>query len=378
MAGKSTIPEGIISEFRKKTKELGINIDLKNLEERINKNTSHTDAFPEIFQFEYGSEKDLHDVMKLLTELWNNYPREEFCGKTPDQVFNECGKEEVRIRKLLASELMNNINPKDFSSKKEFRKAVDDFQKKWLKTPRKDMGGKAPVNIILEERQKRGNSAKGLRVRSQITMVDADEETIESFFEDVPEKALLKNIFKKEEEYANVLGSIEFFIAQYYLINPEIIDKDVTMALKNFRQDYDDSFESGSIECAIRDGALVGLEEYTKERKISKHEFLLVIDYVLTAISNRNWTGDSRAYLKWICNFFGLLKGSAKDSYERGYASLGRDLGISKEQLSVLKDPPSEISDEAAESAADMVKVGRNAPCPCGSGKKYKKCCLKI
>ena len=24
-----------------------------------------------------------------------------------------------------------------------------------------------------------------------------------------------------------------------------------------------------------------------------------------------------------------------------------------------------------------MVKIGRNAPCPCGSGKKYKKCCLR-
>jgi len=23
-----------------------------------------------------------------------------------------------------------------------------------------------------------------------------------------------------------------------------------------------------------------------------------------------------------------------------------------------------------------MAKIGRNAPCPCGSGKKYKKCCL--
>ena len=22
------------------------------------------------------------------------------------------------------------------------------------------------------------------------------------------------------------------------------------------------------------------------------------------------------------------------------------------------------------------MKVGRNEPCPCGSGKKYKKCCL--
>jgi uncharacterized protein YecA (UPF0149 family) len=23
-----------------------------------------------------------------------------------------------------------------------------------------------------------------------------------------------------------------------------------------------------------------------------------------------------------------------------------------------------------------MAKISRNAPCPCGSGKKYKKCCL--
>jgi hypothetical protein len=23
-----------------------------------------------------------------------------------------------------------------------------------------------------------------------------------------------------------------------------------------------------------------------------------------------------------------------------------------------------------------MTKIGRNQPCPCGSGKKYKKCCL--
>ncbi|MFT7773261.1 SEC-C metal-binding domain-containing protein [Roseateles sp.] len=25
---------------------------------------------------------------------------------------------------------------------------------------------------------------------------------------------------------------------------------------------------------------------------------------------------------------------------------------------------------------ARQVKVGRNSPCTCGSGKKYKKCCL--
>jgi len=25
-----------------------------------------------------------------------------------------------------------------------------------------------------------------------------------------------------------------------------------------------------------------------------------------------------------------------------------------------------------------MAKIGRNAPCPCGSGKKYKRCCLAV
>ncbi|MCH8904809.1 MAG: SEC-C domain-containing protein [Bacteroidetes bacterium] len=25
-----------------------------------------------------------------------------------------------------------------------------------------------------------------------------------------------------------------------------------------------------------------------------------------------------------------------------------------------------------------MAKIGRNSPCPCGSGTKYKKCCLDM
>lgn len=30
---------------------------------------------------------------------------------------------------------------------------------------------------------------------------------------------------------------------------------------------------------------------------------------------------------------------------------------------------------DAAERRAAMPKVGRNEPCPCGSGRKFKKCC---
>ena len=33
---------------------------------------------------------------------------------------------------------------------------------------------------------------------------------------------------------------------------------------------------------------------------------------------------------------------------------------------------------DAAAAAANRIKsVGRNQPCPCGSGKKYKDCCLR-
>ncbi|OPL08319.1 MAG: hypothetical protein AVO33_11320 [delta proteobacterium ML8_F1] len=34
------------------------------------------------------------------------------------------------------------------------------------------------------------------------------------------------------------------------------------------------------------------------------------------------------------------------------------------------------VYDEGSKTAVKEVKVGRNDPCPCGSGKKYKKCCL--
>ena len=35
------------------------------------------------------------------------------------------------------------------------------------------------------------------------------------------------------------------------------------------------------------------------------------------------------------------------------------------------------ISEQKVQAPATTEKVGRNDPCPCGSGKKYKNCCGK-
>jgi SWIM/SEC-C metal-binding protein len=47
--------------------------------------------------------------------------------------------------------------------------------------------------------------------------------------------------------------------------------------------------------------------------------------------------------------------------------------------LGIEPDKPEDVSDlEKLLNPIKSVqseKIGRNAPCPCGSGKKYKKCC---
>ena len=40
-------------------------------------------------------------------------------------------------------------------------------------------------------------------------------------------------------------------------------------------------------------------------------------------------------------------------------------------------EPPPLVGHVAPQSVRGTLRVGRNAPCPCGSGKKYKKCCGK-
>lgn len=40
--------------------------------------------------------------------------------------------------------------------------------------------------------------------------------------------------------------------------------------------------------------------------------------------------------------------------------------------------PPATSPDDPAQPVRTIARVGRNKPCPCGSGRKYKKCCGKV
>ena len=46
------------------------------------------------------------------------------------------------------------------------------------------------------------------------------------------------------------------------------------------------------------------------------------------------------------------------------------------ERKEVVKPTGTNDSKDKVKTTRKVEKIGRNEPCPCGSGKKYKKCCL--
>ena len=85
---------------------------------------------------------------------------------------------------------------------------------------------------------------------------------------------------------------------------------------------------------------------------------------VLLAGYTRSGLRDGEYVLQGMINLYDEM--GEKDKAEQFQKKL-------KKKLKKKYDGPKPAKPEQAR----VVKVGRNEPCPCGSGKKYKKCCLQ-
>lgn len=65
---------------------------------------------------------------------------------------------------------------------------------------------------------------------------------------------------------------------------------------------------------------------------------------------------------------------SKDDKLERRYE---KEQERKRQRDAVVSDDDAPIPDAPVEQAKASGTPGRNDPCPCGSGKKYKKCCGK-
>ena len=69
------------------------------------------------------------------------------------------------------------------------------------------------------------------------------------------------------------------------------------------------------------------------------------------------------------------LTREAKDLAKEG-KGLANDLSYLKENFN--NDTTKEESENLNQTVSKSKKISRNAPCPCGSGKKFKHCCGSI
>lgn len=85
---------------------------------------------------------------------------------------------------------------------------------------------------------------------------------------------------------------------------------------------------------------------------------------------------DAPKYAKTNSEDF-LLMDCSNWTYEdrEHYEKTNEGLGFFKTGA-VEKRTVVEFPDEKKNNPKNRMKVGRNDPCPCGSGKKYKKCCI--
>ena len=65
---------------------------------------------------------------------------------------------------------------------------------------------------------------------------------------------------------------------------------------------------------------------------------------------------------------------SKDDKLEKRYE---KEQERKRRREAVVSDDDAPIPDAPVEQARAAEAPGRNDPCPCGSGKKYKKCCGK-
>ncbi len=72
--------------------------------------------------------------------------------------------------------------------------------------------------------------------------------------------------------------------------------------------------------------------------------------------------------------FESMTKGLTQDQKDAFLSDMNKVLGTI-EQPQSMKSQPSLIKEQLPIKRIEA-KIGRNDPCPCGSGKKYKKCCL--
>lgn len=193
--------------------------------------------------------------------------------------------------------------------------------------------------------------------------------------------AKIKEYTETDVDFATFMGIIyngsewclSIVAAKHDLYCSDLMDMENLRAEQNKRQDLD--YAEISYERAYDAGEENHIESTPEYRKLAQHmmkEFGMdvmgaadVVRNVGALIQNSYGMNDVMGFL------LGSVEMKSEDQVQK-VAKLVADYSKTLPMWVLKGHAPSEVKSSGKRSG----KIGRNDPCPCGSGKKYKNCCL--
>ncbi len=149
----------------------------------------------------------------------------------------------------------------------------------------------------------------------------------------------------------------------------------------NWAGDFSESFGAGLLDPSVRNfvpeilmhfGSAVRKIDRDFPDEVSTGTFATVLTEVMPRLSLPD---SARPHVpEVVARFFEYLQESGRVGEGSDWAAQVRVIGQSYGKR--LK-PDGGVKGVPIRKPADASPVGRNDPCPCGSGKKYKKCCYE-
>ena len=218
--------------------------------------------------------------------------------------------------------------------------------------------------------------------RNEILDNDSIHETVlngfKEYISDIVNSHLVESNKLKENDYSEILEAVnENLLRKYRLTLPEVNGKHpsevINMIYENALKDYEEKLED--IPEEVRDE----FEKAISLRVIDNYwmEHISTMTHLRDGIGLRGYANTSplQAYTMEGYQLFDEML--AKINRDISIYLLKSEIRQNIERKQVAKNAITNDSKDHAKVQKKSTKVGRNDPCPCGSGKKYKNCCGK-
>ena len=218
--------------------------------------------------------------------------------------------------------------------------------------------------------------------RNEILDNDSIHETVlngfKEYISDIVNSHLVESNKLKENDYSEILEAVNENLLRKYRINlseingkhpSEVIDLIYENALKDYEEKLEDIPEE------VRDE----FEKAISLRVIDNYwmEHISTMSHLRDGIGLRGYANTSplQAYTMEGYQLFDEM--IAKINRDISIYLLKSEIRQNIERKQVAKTAITNDSKDHAKVQKKSTKVGRNDPCPCGSGRKYKMCCGK-